>query len=129
MSIIQRPRHAKVEPARSSPREQGAASARRGVVPQYIRTAVVLLCLVAGCTTVPYQEMSDARQALESAQLAVGGMPGPRAMVLRAETMLDRARVHLRDRQHDDARRLAQQAKSLAIEARERAEQESQDSP
>lgn len=86
--------------------------------------SVVVLFWLIGCTTVPYQEMSDARQALESAQLAVGSMPGPRSKVRRAEALLDKARGHLGDRRYDRARRLAEQAKSLAIEARESAEEQ-----
>ncbi len=69
--------------------------------------------------------MSDARQALESAQHAVGEMPGPQAKVERAEALLDRARAHLSEREHTEARHLAEQAKTLAIEARESAERAS----
>ncbi len=85
---------------------------------------MVLLLSLAGCSSIPYQEMSDARQAVESAETAVGAMPGPGAQVGRAEALLERARHELGARRYNEARRLANEAKSLAIEARESASQQ-----
>lgn len=118
MSIIERPCLRKDK----SPTISSATEAPKRARPLLI--AVVIACAaVVACTSAPYQEMSDARQALESAQQSVGQMPGPRSKVRRAETLLERAREHLGEREHAEARGLAEQAKSLAIEVRERAEQ------
>lgn len=86
--------------------------------------AVLLLLLLAGCASIPYQEMSDARQAVESAEAAVGSMPGPSTQVKHAEALLERAQRHLGEGRYGEARRLANEAKSLAIEARESAAQQ-----
>lgn len=88
--------------------------------------AVVLLLSLAGCSSIPYQEMSDARQAVESAEAAVGSMPGPGAQVEHAEALLERARRQLGARHYAEARRLANEAKSLAIKARESASQQAE---
>ena len=83
--------------------------------------ALVLL-VAAGCASVPYQEMSDARQAIESAQPVVADEPGPRARVDRARELLDRAESHLRVGEYAMARRTAERARAIAIDAREAAE-------
>ncbi|MDZ7748775.1 MAG: DUF4398 domain-containing protein [Halofilum sp. (in: g-proteobacteria)] len=85
---------------------------------------LVLLVLLAGggCASVPYQEMSDARQAIDSAQAVVAGEPGPRAQVAEAQALLERAEAHLRAGEYDAARRTAERARALAIEAREEAD-------
>lgn len=119
MSIIERPRRGKVAVA-------GNSAARRQLRGRSrVAAAVLLLLWLTGCTGVPYQEMSDARQAVESAEAAVGSMPGPRAQVKDAEALLERAQRHLGARRYDDARQLANEAKSLAIEVRESASQQS----
>jgi hypothetical protein len=87
--------------------------------------AVLLLLLLAGCASIPYQEMSDARQAVESAEAAVGSMPGPSTQVKHAEALLERAQRHLGEGRYGEARRLANEAKSLAIEVRESAARQS----
>ncbi len=100
------------------------SSEGRKRLPRILLAAALAFAGLAACSSAPYQEMSDARQALESAQQAVGQMPGPRSKVRRAETLLERARGHLSEREHGDARRLAGEAKALAIEARESAERD-----
>lgn len=118
MSIIERPCPGEAE----SPRTR-LASERRKKSRFLVLAAILVFLGLAACSSAPYQEMSDARQALESAQQAVGDMPGPQAQVRRADVLLERARDHLSEREHGEARRLAEQAKTLAIGARERAEQ------
>ncbi len=117
MSIIERPRRGKVAVVGND-----TARGQRGR--GRVIAGVLLLLWLTGCTGVPYQEMSDARQAVESAEAAVGSMPGPRAQVEDAEALLERAQRHLGARRYDEARRLANEAKSLAIEARESASQQ-----
>jgi len=83
--------------------------------------ATTLLILIAACAAVPYQAMSDARQAIESARPVVTDSPGPRANVERAQSLLDEAERHLHDGEYEPARAKAERAKAIAIEARERA--------
>ncbi len=82
---------------------------------------LVLLLFVTACTAVPYQEMSDARQAIESARPAVADHPGPKSQVERARRLLERAEAHLRADEYAKARTTAEEAKNLAIAAREAA--------
>ncbi len=83
--------------------------------------ASILFILIAACAAVPYQAMSDARQAIESARPVVADNPGPRAEVERAQRLLDEAERHLEGDEYDTARAKAERAKTIAIEARERA--------
>lgn len=82
---------------------------------------LLVLLAVGGCASVPYQEMSDARQAIESARPVVAGEPGPEAQVGEARALLDRAEAHLEAGEYAQARTTAERARALAIEARERA--------
>ncbi len=72
--------------------------------------------MLAGCASIPVQEMSDARQAIEAAaqsggdQKAVVQMREARAALASAEDALKKV-------QYRSARRLAQQARTMAIEA------------
>lgn len=86
------------------------------------RGLLALILLLAGCASVPYQEMSDARQAIDEARRVVEDAPAPRRLVNAAEAELGRAEAHLRAGEYDAARVTAEKAKALAIEARERAE-------
>ena len=85
------------------------------------RLAALLLLAAAGCTSIPYQEMSDARQAIEAARPVVSGEPGPRAQVDEARELLDEAEAYLRAGRYSRARQTAEQARALAIDAREEA--------
>ncbi len=85
------------------------------------RALVTLSLLVTACAAVPYQQMSDARQAIESARPVVMDHPGPASQVDKAQSLLDQAEAHLRAAEYDRARETAEQAKRLAIEAREAA--------
>lgn len=86
------------------------------------RGVLLIVFLLAGCASVPYQEMSDARQAIESAQPVVADQPAQRDRVKQARELLERAEQHLRDGEYGAARTLAERARDLAIEARESAE-------
>lgn len=86
------------------------------------RGLLAVILLLAGCASVPYQEMSDARQAIDAARHVVADAPQSRTLVQEAERELGRAEAHLRAGEYDAARVTAEKAKTLAIEARERAE-------
>ena len=68
---------------------------------------------VAACAAVPIQEMSDARQAISAARESVADGGGARK-IERAQMLLEQAEC-----EYALARRVALQAKMLAIEARE----------
>lgn len=90
------------------------------------RGTLLAVFLLAGCAGVPYQEMSDARQAIDAARPVVEKGSDESAQVRHARGLLEQAETHLHDGQYDTARELAQQARDLAIEAREAAEQGNQ---
>lgn len=90
------------------------------------RGALLAVLLLAGCAGVPYQEMSDARQAIDAARPVVEEGSGESDQVRRARALLRQAEERLHDGQYKTARELAQQARDLAIEAREAAEQGSE---
>jgi len=97
--------------------------------PRSGKAAAALLALalvLASCASVPYQEMSDARQAIDSARPVVSDEVGPRELVERAQALLNEAEAHLRAHEYDAARATAERAKALAIEAREKAEKADQ---
>lgn len=83
---------------------------------------LALFLVLAGCASIPYQEMSDARQAIDAARRVVADAPEPNRFVREAEAELERAEAHLRAGENESARVTAEKAKALAIEARERAE-------
>lgn len=92
--------------------------ARKGVIT--LLTSIHLL-LAAACASVPYQEMSDARQAIEAAEAAVTAGDGGDAQLQRARGLLRTAEEHLHAGDYGAARDTAESAKTLAIEAREEA--------
>lgn len=84
-------------------------------------TRMVLLTLVlAGCATAPVQEMSDARQAIRSAE-AVGAAQRSPENLGTAQRLLSKAQTSLETGAYDEARQLALEARNQAIQARERA--------
>jgi hypothetical protein len=83
--------------------------------------AVAWIVTLAGCTTIPVQEMSDARQAIEAAAQA-GGDQKAAALMREARTALASAEYALKDVQYRSARQLAQQARAKAIEAQRASE-------
>jgi len=86
------------------------------------RGLLLVAFLVAGCASVPYQEMSDARQAIDVASPVVADQPDQREKVQMARQLLERAEQHLHAGEYAAARDLAERARDLAIEARESAE-------
>lgn len=92
--------------------------ARKGVIPLLVS---VLLLLSGGCASVPYQEMSDARQAIESAEAVVTEGDEGDAQLQRARDLLETAEEKLHAGEYSAARDTAERAKRLAIEAREQA--------
>lgn len=88
------------------------------------RGILLVAFLLGGCAGVPYQQMSDARQAVEAARPVVADQPDERARLQEAQAMLARAEEHLHAGEYAQARRLAEQARDLAIAARRSAEGE-----
>lgn len=84
--------------------------------------AVLLPVLLMACASAPHQAMSDARQAIESAEPVVMRGADPSATLDRARELLGDAKRHLHAGEYREARVIAERAKRLAIEARERAE-------
>lgn len=80
------------------------------------------LLIAAGCETAPpVQEMSDARQAIAVAREA-GAESLAAEDLFAAERYLENAEQKLSDEQYAEARRAALQAKSKALDARRRSE-------
>ena len=73
--------------------------------------------LLAACVAAPVQEMSDARQAIESAK-AVGADDYTNTAMREASLLLEQAQSALESHRYRDARRMATEAKSKAISAR-----------
>jgi PBP1b-binding outer membrane lipoprotein LpoB len=85
-----------------------------------IAAASLLLMLLAGCATAPVQEMSDARQALLAAQQAGAPQSAPQVYA-RAKALMQSAEDQLGVGGYQTARNLAEQAKSVAQQARDQA--------
>ena len=84
---------------------------------------VVALLSLAACATAPVQEMSDARQALRSAEAAGAVERSPDAFST-AQRLLRDAQMNLEAGAYENARRLALDARDEAIRAREQAARE-----
>ncbi|CDH47620.1 hypothetical protein BN874_850038 [Candidatus Contendobacter odensis Run_B_J11] len=84
-----------------------------------IRLVTILLVLTA-CVSAPVQEMSDARQAIYSAEVAGAAQYSPDTL-LAAQRLLQEAQTRLETGAYDDARHHALDARDEAIKARERA--------
>jgi len=83
-------------------------------------TAVLLL--LTACTAAPVQEMSDARQAIDSAE-AVGAARRSPETLTAAQRLLQEAQAQLEAGAYPEARRHALEARAEAIRAREQAVQ------
>lgn len=86
---------------------------------QPILLACILLTVVA-CATAPAQEMSDARQAIYSAE-AAGAVQRSPDTLLAAQRLLREAQERLETGAYDEARQYALDARDKAIQAREQA--------
>ncbi len=82
------------------------------------RSCSIALCgFLAACAAAPVQEMSDARQAIESAM--VTGAEGHTNPAMReARQLLEQAQRAIEEHRYQDARRMALEAKTKAISAR-----------
>ncbi len=89
------------------------------LVAKLIPSVFGLLALTA-CATAPVQEMSDARQAIHSAE-ASGAMQRSPTILLAAQRLLREAQERLETGAYGEARRYALDARDTAIEAREQA--------
>lgn len=78
--------------------------------------AVLLLSLLA-CVTIPIQEMSDARQAINSAEAAAAAQWAPNSL-MSAQKLLLVAEQALADENYTHARETAAAARSQALQAR-----------
>ncbi|MFP5344485.1 MAG: DUF4398 domain-containing protein [Gammaproteobacteria bacterium] len=80
----------------------------------------LLAGLSAACASIPSQEMSDARQAVQAAQEADAGTLAPEQFS-EAQKLLEEARGALSLGNYSEARASALRAKEAAIRAREQA--------
>ncbi len=85
---------------------------------------LLMLVAAAACTTVPVQEMSDARQAVAAAVQSGATSAAPVQMTA-AQTALKLAERLLRDHQYDAARHYARDAHTKAMEAQQIAQSKS----
>lgn len=99
----------------------GLAASPAPLTTKLTLSAVAILSLAA-CATAPVQEMSDARQAIRSAE-AVGAARRSPDVLSAAQRLLREAQTHLEVGAYGDARRSALDARDAAIKAREQAEQ------
>ncbi|MFZ4790904.1 MAG: DUF4398 domain-containing protein [Candidatus Competibacteraceae bacterium] len=94
--------------------------------PRALTTQITLLAaailLLNACAVAPVQEMSDARQAIRSAE-AVGAVRRSPDALTTAQRLLQEAQAQLEAGAYDDARRHALDAREEAIRAREQAVQ------
>lgn len=91
--------------------------------------AALLILLAGGCASIPYQSMSDARQAIRAAEPVVDADGEGAAVLGQARDLLTRAEGELRGGDYKAARQTAERAKGLAIEAREVARDNAAASP
>ena len=83
---------------------------------------LLLACsmLMAGCETIPVQQMSDARQAYRAAQQAGAETYAP-ALFAEVKVLMEDADRFLAERRYALAGKGAERARMLAIKARRRA--------
>jgi len=84
-----------------------------------VRTAllVLLLLMLTACATMPAQEMSDARQAIQAAEEVSAAEKAP-AVFQEAKSLLEQAQLMIKEQNYYEARRLADAAKETALIAR-----------
>ncbi len=99
----------------------GSTAIFKVLITKFTLLAIATLALAA-CATAPVQEMSDARQAIRSAEAVGAAQRSPDAL-LAAQNLLREAQIRLEAGDYDDARRYALDARDKAIKARETATQ------
>ena len=82
--------------------------------------AVGFLAALMACATIPAQQMSDARQAMQAAE-AAGAPDRAPADYARAKRLLEQADALLEQGDYAQAEKLAVEAKQAALSAREKA--------
>lgn len=82
---------------------------------------VSLFSSLMACATIPAQEMSDARQAIQAAEDAGASARSPRALD-HARFLLEQAQIELAGQDFPAARRTANASKEAAIQARQAAD-------
>lgn len=90
-----------------------------------LRLLLIAVLMLGGCSVVPVQEMSDARQALQAAQEAGAPDRSPSEFE-RAQRLLEQAQKALELGEYRQARDSALSAKREALQARENALEQSQ---
>lgn len=78
--------------------------------------ALLLLLLLAACSAAPVQEMSDARQAIQAAEMSGAAEHAPEQLN-QARNLLARAQQNLKLRSFETARDEALEARARATEA------------
>lgn len=84
---------------------------------KYFSLLLITIAIASGCTTIPAQEMSDARQAVQAAHEVGASVHAPDTLT-NAEQLLTRAKKALDAGYYTDAREHALAAKTAAINAR-----------
>lgn len=107
--------HAESNPGRGVVRRVALAALLRPALVAVLAIGAALM--QSGCASVPSQEMSDARRALDAALHAGARQLVPSA-VERADSTLESASSALRAGQYDEARDLARSSRDEAIAAR-----------
>jgi Cdc6-like AAA superfamily ATPase len=87
-----------------------------------------LLATLVACATLPAQEMSDARQAIQAAEAAGASARSPHALD-HARSLLEQAQIELANHDYAAARRTANASKEAAIQARQAADDMTTTSP
>jgi prophage DNA circulation protein len=90
------------------------------VLMKQLTQLVILILALAACATAPVQEMSDARQAIRSAEAVGAAQRSPESLTA-AQLLLRKAQTYLEAGAYDNARRYANDARTQAIQARETA--------
>ena len=78
---------------------------------------LLIICIGVACSGAPVQEMSDARQALQTAE-AAGALRYSPEQYHKARALLQQAKLRLVEGAYSDARRYALNARDYAILAR-----------
>lgn len=82
---------------------------------------IMVLLVLSACVSMPAQQMSDARQALQAAD-QVDAKVNASAQYELARQLLDQAQAAMKRKDFSEAKRLAIAAKEAALEARRLAE-------
>jgi len=93
----------------------------RRFIPPLLLAVLLAGASLGGCAGAPFQEMSDARQAIRAAERAGAAQYAPDPLA-EARQLVERARLGMQKGDYRQARDDAEQARSRAMEARRLAE-------